>query len=74
MKALPILGMTILTLVIYMMEARHVKSFKVKAAIGGISAVALTIGILLLFFPELPGPTDWVLPLFKPVNRLVGTE
>ncbi|OXM85769.1 hypothetical protein [Paenibacillus rigui] len=74
MKALPILGLTVLTLVIYMMEARHVKSVKVKATIGGISAVALTIGILLVYFPELPGPTDWVLPLFKPLNRLVGAE
>ncbi|OPH58065.1 hypothetical protein BC351_24255 [Paenibacillus ferrarius] len=74
MNAFPALGMIVLALVIYMMEARHEKSAKVKAAIGGISVIAMTIGILLLYFPELPGPTDWVLPLFNPLNRMIGTE
>ncbi|UKS28241.1 hypothetical protein LOZ80_04705 [Paenibacillus sp. HWE-109] len=74
MKVFPVLGMIILALVIYMMEARHVKSVKVKATVGGISVIALTIGILLLYFPEIPGPTDWILPVFKPLNRMIGTE
>ncbi|OAS21616.1 hypothetical protein [Paenibacillus oryzisoli] len=74
MKTLPIVEMIGLTLVIYLLEARHVKSVKVKVAIGGISAIALTIGILILFYPELPGPTDWVLPLYNPLNHIIGTE
>lgn len=74
MHPFSIAGMLALCLVIYFTETKHVKSVKVKATVASILFAGFVVGILVMFFPGTPNPSDLVHLVFKPLDVMVGTE
>jgi len=44
---------------------------KEKAAFIVFSVIACLLAALLIFFPDLPGPTLWVEAVYKPLGKLL---
>ncbi|MEI7024201.1 hypothetical protein [Paenibacillus sp. y28] len=74
MKLFPMLGLTLLAIFIYGVESSRTKGLKMKAAIAMFTGISCVLGILLVWFPNLPGPTDAIMPIFKPINKIIGAE
>jgi len=73
MKWLTIAGITLCVILMALFEwpkmDRHQK--KEKAAFVTIVAMGWLLVILLLFFPEMPGPTQMIDKLFKPLGKML---
>ncbi|MCK6257826.1 hypothetical protein LCY76_14675 [Fictibacillus sp. KIGAM418] len=68
-----VIGLTILVVLLTLYEwpkmDQHQK--KEKTAFVTITAMGWLLAILLLFFPDLPGPTQMIDKLFKPLGRML---
>lgn len=70
MKWATVLGITVVLVFMTVLEwpkmKRHMKKEKIAFAafiiLGGVLAV------LLVFFPEMPGPTQWIEAIYKPLG------
>ncbi|MEH7376000.1 hypothetical protein [Neobacillus drentensis] len=73
MKWIMVLGITVCMVLIALFEwpkmARNQK--KEKAAFVTITAMGWLLSILLLFFPDMPGPTQLIDKLFKPLGKII---
>ncbi|MGG1554240.1 hypothetical protein [Paenibacillus ferrarius] len=49
-------------------------SVKEKAVAGGITLAACLLSVLLLFKPDIPGPSAWMIPVLKPLIDLLGLD
>lgn len=45
---------------------------KEKRVFGALMLGAVTLAILVVYFPEMPGPTELVQLIFKPFGGLIG--
>ncbi|MFC5702851.1 hypothetical protein ACFPVX_16310 [Cohnella faecalis] len=67
-------GIVVTGAIIVLWENLLAKERAAKAAVVTITACACILSIALLFMPELTGPTDWVMPLFRPIAKWIGLE
>lgn len=73
MKWGAVLGLTVLValMVFYEWPTMNPKQKKEKAAFIGLTAMGWLLGILLVYFPELPSPTDLFDTIFKPFGKVL---
>ncbi|AWC30443.1 hypothetical protein ACRS6Y_13235 [Bacillus cytotoxicus] len=73
MKWLTIVGITVCVLVIALYEwpkMNHDQK-KEKVAFITLTAIGYLLAILLLFFPDMLGPTQMIEKLFKPLGKML---
>lgn len=58
-------------IVLYEWPSMNPKQKKEKAAFIGLTAMGWLLGVLLVFFPDLPGPTQLFETIFKPLGKLL---
>ncbi|MED1472732.1 hypothetical protein [Bacillus salipaludis] len=73
MKWLEVIGITVCVVLIILFEWPKMEQNqkKEKTAFVTITAVGWILGILLLFFPDMPGPTQMIEILFKPLGKML---
>jgi len=73
MKWLTAAGITVcmVLIVLYEWPKMDRNQKKVKAAFVTITAMGWLLAILLLFFPDMPGPTQMIEKLFKPLGKML---
>ncbi|MDQ6601006.1 hypothetical protein [Bacillus salipaludis] len=73
MKWLAVIGITVCVVLIILFEWPKMEQNqkKEKTAFVTITAVGWILGILLLFFPDMPGPTQMIEVLFKPLGKMI---
>ncbi len=66
-------GNIIIVILIVLFEWQKMKSNqkKEKAALVTLSVLGLLLAQLLVFFPDLPGPTQFIDSLFRPLGKLL---
>ncbi|WP_416827808.1 hypothetical protein [Ectobacillus polymachus] len=74
MKWITTLGITIFLLLIILYEWPKIgiNHKKEKISLVTITVIGWLLSILLLFFPDMPGPTQMIEMLFKPLDKLLG--
>lgn len=67
------LGITVLVAIMVLYEWPKIDSNlkKEKAVFIGLTAMGWLLGMLLLFFPDLPSPTKLLDTLFEPLGKLL---
>lgn len=71
MKLGSIMGILMLATAIIYGEWRSSKEKRARILIVAITAIAAVIGIILLFQPRLPGPTQFVKLVFGSVDKVM---
>jgi hypothetical protein len=73
MNILYILGISVIIIFIYWLECtRFTKpSKKEKATVATLLLLGWILAILLIYFPEMPGPTQLIDLIFKPLGQLL---
>ncbi|OIJ15280.1 hypothetical protein BKP35_05380 [Anaerobacillus arseniciselenatis] len=73
MKWAMIFGITILTALILWYELPKINQNqkKDKYVLIALSAMSWVLAVLLLFFPNMPGPTELVDQIYKPLGKLL---
>lgn len=73
MKWGAIFGLTVIVAFIFLYEwpQMNPKQKKEKAAFIGLTAMGWLLGVLLVFFPDMPGPTQLYTAIFKPFGKLL---
>jgi len=73
MKWITIIGITICVFLIvwYEWPKMDQNQRKEKAACVVLTATGWLLAILLLFFPDMPGPTQMIDVLFKPLGKML---
>ncbi|WP_227938968.1 hypothetical protein [Alkalihalobacillus deserti] len=73
MKGLIILGITIVIVLMFLYEWPKINQTqkKEKYTFVVLSAMSWILAVLLLFFPEMPGPTELVDQIFKPLGKML---
>ena len=76
MKWITIVGITICVVVIALYEWPQMEQNqkKEKAAFVTLTAMGWLLAILLLFFPDMPGPTQMIEKLFAPLGRMLENK
>ncbi|MEH7023885.1 hypothetical protein [Priestia megaterium] len=73
MKWITVIGITVCVVLIFLYEwpkmDRNQK--KEKAAFMILTTMGWLLAILLLFFPDMPGPTQMIDMLFKPLGKML---
>lgn len=73
MKWITVIGITVCVVLIFLYEwpkmDRNQK--KEKAAFVILTTMGWLLAILLLFFPDMPGPTQMIDMLFKPLSKML---
>ncbi|WP_028400700.1 hypothetical protein [Ectobacillus panaciterrae] len=73
MKWITVAGITVCVVLIVLYEwpkmDRNQK--KEKAAFVTLTAMGWLLAILLLFFPDMPGPTQMIEKIFKPLGKIL---
>jgi hypothetical protein len=73
MKWITVIGITVCVVLIFLYEwpkmDRNQK--KEKAAFVLLTTMGWLLAILLLFFPDMPGPTQMIDMLFKPLGKML---
>ncbi|AVX07679.1 MULTISPECIES: hypothetical protein [Priestia] len=73
MKWITVIGITVCVVLIFLYEwpkmDRNQK--KEKAAFVILTTMGWLLAILLLFFPDMPGPTQMIDMLFKPLGKML---
>ncbi|MGF9887448.1 hypothetical protein ABEX78_02225 [Priestia megaterium] len=73
MKWITVIGITVCVFLIVLYEwpkmERNQK--KERAAFVVLTAMGWMLAILLLFFPDMPGPTQMIEKLFKPLGQML---
>jgi multisubunit Na+/H+ antiporter MnhB subunit len=74
MKGGAILGLTIFVSFMFLYEwpKMNHKQEKEKAAFIVLVVMGLLLGVLLVFFPDLPGPTQLFETILKPFSKMLG--
>lgn len=74
MKWAAILGLTLVVVIIWMVDRKAVKAStgRTKLTFWFLNAVGWVIGALLFLFPDMPGPSQVWLFIFKPLSNMVG--
>ncbi|MBB3126735.1 hypothetical protein FHS19_001389 [Paenibacillus rhizosphaerae] len=69
MFVLKLLGITLLSAAVFLYDFSIVdpKKKKERAAIAVITCAGWVVAVLLLFAPGLPGPTEWINQVTKPI-------
>jgi multisubunit Na+/H+ antiporter MnhB subunit len=67
-----IIGITVVAIMLVLYEWPRIKPGrkKEKAALIGLTLMGWSLSIALLFFPNLPGPTQLVDALFRPLGQI----
>lgn len=74
MKGAAALGLTVIAawIISYEWVRMNVPNRKRdRLALAGLTALGLLLGILLLYIPDMPGPTDLLRYLFRPFSKLI---
>ncbi|MCY9666760.1 hypothetical protein M5X11_17795 [Paenibacillus alginolyticus] len=73
MKWGAIVGISVIValMVLYEWPKMDQKQMKEKAAFLALSGVGFILAILLVFFPDMPGPTDLVNMIYKPFGQIL---
>ncbi|PFN79144.1 hypothetical protein COJ85_30860 [Bacillus sp. AFS076308] len=73
MKWGTILGCTALIIVIILFQSSRLKKKQVKekAALLTLSILGWMLAILMLFFPDMPGPTQFIDWIYRPLGELL---
>ncbi|MCY9695446.1 hypothetical protein [Paenibacillus alginolyticus] len=73
MKWGAIVGISVIValMVLYEWPKMDQKQMKEKAALLALSGVGFILAILLVFFPDMPGPTDLVNMIYKPFGQIL---
>ncbi|OLO42756.1 hypothetical protein BTR23_01780 [Alkalihalophilus pseudofirmus] len=73
MKWIMVLGITFVIVLMFLYEWPKInqKQKKEKYTFVVLSAMSWILAVLLLFFPEMPGPTDMVDRIYKPLGKLL---
>ncbi|MEW9670623.1 hypothetical protein [Ammoniphilus sp. 3BR4] len=68
-----VLGITLVValMALYEWPKMHPKQKKEKAAFIALVAMGWVLGVLLVFFPDMPGPTNLIETLFKPLGKIL---
>lgn len=76
MKWGAIFGITVLVACMALFEwpTMNPKQKKEKAAFIGLMVMGWLLGVLLVFFPDLPNPTDLFDTIFKPFGKMLENE
>lgn len=74
MQGFAALGIVIAGAIIVLRDGSAAKGKAEKAAVATVTTFACILSITLLFMPDLPGPTDWIMPLFRPIARWIGLD
>ncbi|MEF3303681.1 hypothetical protein [Paenibacillus sp. GYB003] len=71
MNVVSVIGITLLAAAVLMSDRRNWsrRSWKERAAFAAITALGWAIAVLLVFVPELPGPTQLVESIFGPLGK-----
>jgi UDP-N-acetylmuramyl pentapeptide phosphotransferase/UDP-N-acetylglucosamine-1-phosphate transferase len=71
MKAGAFLGLTLLAIAIFLWDWRKLsrQSLGLRSAFIAITLLGWGLAVLLVYFPELPGPTQLVDTIFKPLGK-----
>jgi hypothetical protein len=64
-----VVAITAILMLLY--DWRGLKEAKVKVAYFALYIPGFTLAILLLIYPNLPGPNQWMWPLFQPLAKLL---
>lgn len=69
-----VLTVTVVSVLIVLFEWRQINRGRTreKAALLGFTAFGWGLWLLLIYFPDLPGPTHFVQYLFRPFGRMLG--
>jgi uncharacterized membrane protein len=72
-KGFIVLGITIVIVLMFLYEwpKMNQKQKKDKYTFVVLSAMSWILAVLLLFFPEMPGPTEMVDQIFKPLGKML---
>lgn len=73
MKWVTILGITVCAalIVVYEWPKLNQNQKKEKTAVVTFTAMGWLLAILLLFFPEMPGPTQIIEKIYEPLSKLL---
>ncbi|CRK83273.1 hypothetical protein [Neobacillus massiliamazoniensis] len=73
MKWIMLLGITVCLVLISLFEWQKLtrNQKKEKATLVTLTTMGWFLAILLVFFPEMPGPTQMIDKLFKPFGKLL---
>ncbi|MBP3039690.1 hypothetical protein J9303_09345 [Bacillaceae bacterium Marseille-Q3522] len=72
MKWISVLGITILIVIFTFYEWPKMNQKKEKAAFLTLTIFGWMLSIVLIFFPNIPGPTQLIAYLFKPFGKIHG--
>jgi hypothetical protein len=61
----------VVLLILYEWPKMKQNQKKEKAAFVTLTAMGWLLAILLVFFPDMPGPTQMIEKLFKPLGKLI---
>lgn len=73
MKWEAVFGLTVIVAFIFLYEwpQMNPKQKKEKAAFIGVTTMGWLLGVLLVFYPDLPGPTELFSMIFGPLGKLL---
>ncbi|CQR48305.1 hypothetical protein BN1058_02671 [Paraliobacillus sp. PM-2] len=76
MKWLSVLGIILIALLITLYEWPKLKKNqkKEKKAFVVLMLTSVTLSISILYFPDMPGPTELIDKIFKPFGKLLSTK
>ncbi|WHY73543.1 hypothetical protein [Fictibacillus enclensis] len=76
MKWISVIGITIVVAILAFYEWPKMKKDcqKEKMAFITITTIGWLLAIVLLFFPDLPGPTHLIVKIFKPLGQVLVQE
>ncbi|MNI08802.1 hypothetical protein D3C73_618510 [compost metagenome] len=72
MKWVSMLVLTLIVVAIVFIELPELKGRKRETwSFFGFLLTGWFVSVMLVFKPDLPGPTDWVQALFKPIGQML---
>ncbi|WP_337098318.1 hypothetical protein [Paenibacillus sp. YIM B09110] len=71
MKTISVMGIVLLTAVILIAEWRSNKQEEARKVSAGVTIFASLLAIVLLYYPSLPGPTQFVKLIFGKVDKII---
>ncbi|GEN35585.1 hypothetical protein [Aneurinibacillus danicus] len=73
MKWAAILGITVVLvfMTIYEWPKMKVKMKREKIAFAALTILGGVLAFLLVFYPEMPGPTQWIDAIYKPLGKFL---
>ncbi|SDH87525.1 hypothetical protein [Alteribacillus bidgolensis] len=74
MKILDVLGITVIMVWVYFYEWPRIEKNqkKERRTFVVLTIIGWSLAILLVFFPDIPGPTDFIREIFKPIEKWLG--